>query len=213
MIRDKRRWAATMAAGIALAIPLTVPAAGQAAEAECPASFRVLHDDHIGKLSLPAGKYTITLLDADRLTCEKASRLFTRFLEDYDGNLPGPWKVRAKRSEFVRGKSGVGFRVTKGAPSGGGGGGGKHPAKGGRRCPSTFDVLHNDRIGDLRIPKGPYYLTRRTSNSPSCERIFKLFAKFLERPDGDIPGWRINAQKGQFVRNKSGGKGFRIKPA
>ncbi|MGZ5338982.1 MAG: hypothetical protein ACXWEE_05215, partial [Thermoleophilaceae bacterium] len=26
-------------------------------------------------------------------------------------------------------------------------------------CPGTFDVLHNDRIGGMQLPKGPYVVT------------------------------------------------------
>ncbi len=185
----------------------------RAASGECPNSFRVLHDDSIGKLKLPKGNYTITLLDKKKLTCTKAAHLFSRFLEDYDGNLPGKWRVKAKQAAFLKGNTGAGFTVKKGKPSGGGGGGGRHPDSGGKQCPDTFRVLHNDSIGELKFPAGSYYLTRLTTDSPSCARVTKLFAKFLQDYEGNVPGWRINVSKAQFTRKGSGGKGFRVKPA
>src|SRR5690625_5020891 len=53
----------------------------------CP-DFRVLHNDRIGAAVFPAGNYTITLED-ERLTCKSGGALLARFLEDFDGNLPG----------------------------------------------------------------------------------------------------------------------------
>jgi hypothetical protein len=203
------------AAAVIISFALIPAATASAKQLECSASFRVLHDDRVGKLQLPKGNYTITVYRKNRLSCERASKLFTRFLEDFDGKLPGKWKVRVKRSGFFKGNSGVGFTVERGTPSGGGGGGGggTHPANGGKRCPNTFRVLNNDRIGELRIPAGNYHLTRLTNDSPNCQRVAKLFAKFLEEDyAGKIPGWRVNVNRAKFIRNKSGGKGFRIKP-
>ena len=69
----------------------------------CP-GFRVLHNDRIGAAVFPAGNYTITLEDSS-LTCKSSAELFARFLEDYDGVLPTPWKVSAEgsgKASFVR---------------------------------------------------------------------------------------------------------------
>ena len=59
-----------------------------AARVQCPGTFRVLHNDHVGRMSLPAGRYQITILSSGRPSCTAASKLFTRFLEDFDGKLP-----------------------------------------------------------------------------------------------------------------------------
>ena len=40
----------------------------------------MLHNDQIGALQLPAGRYTITVLTEQTLTCDKASKLLARFL-------------------------------------------------------------------------------------------------------------------------------------
>src|ERR1700761_7311026 len=52
-----------------------------------------------------AGSYTITLEDKT-LTCKSGGELFARFLEDFDGRLPAPWKVAPEasgKSSFTRG--------------------------------------------------------------------------------------------------------------
>jgi hypothetical protein len=61
---------------------------GGASAATCP-SFRVLHNDRIGAASFPAGSYSMTTGTAASVSCAAASKLFTSFLEDYDGRLPG----------------------------------------------------------------------------------------------------------------------------
>lgn len=184
----------------------------QAATAVCPDTFHVLHDDRIGKLKLPEGHYTITLLRKNKLSCERASTLFTKFLEDYDGKLPGKWRVVKKSASFVKGNTGIGFSVKKGKKKGGGGG--KHPSNGGKRCAATFEVLHNDQIGKLKIRAGEYHITRLTRTSPKCKRAAKLFADFLEDVNGDLgPKWRLNVRRAAFIKRGTGGDGFRIKPA
>src|ERR1700761_4348184 len=70
----------------------------------CP-GFRVIHNDRIGPAVFPAGSYTITLEDKS-LTCKSGAELFARFLEDFDGRLPTPWKVAPEasgKSSFTRG--------------------------------------------------------------------------------------------------------------
>ena len=239
----------------ALAIP--AGAAAQGATATCPATFQVLHDDYVGKLSLPAGPYTITvrgglscasasdlfrqfledwdgklprpwvlnvvdghvhareqrrdrvlrearfqpqrrrwrrtppgqrsdlsvllpgaaqrphrqaqgappattaitILAVGRISCASASRLFAQFLQDFDGRLPRPWILDVQTGTFLRGSAHVGFRVKRASgkpvnPNGGG----THPSDG-TLCSATFRVLHNDRIGSLRLPRGPYRVT------------------------------------------------------
>lgn len=205
----KRPVALIISTGLALLALALLPSTSRAAIEVCPNSFHVLHDDRIGQLSLPKGHYRITLLKKNKpLTCDDAAFLFRKFLEDYDGKLQGRWRVVPKSATFKRGGSGVGFRVRRR-----GGGGGKHPAKGGKRCPNTFAVQHDDRIGKLRLKKGDYHYTRLNRTSPSCARIPTLFAKFLEDFDGNLPKpWRLNANRGAFIKKGSGGEGFRVKP-
>ena len=71
----------------------------------------VLHNDRIGKLRLPRGDYTITLLQLNKLTCQQASQNLTRFLSIPSGNLPDPWVLYPGSASFRRGAEGPGFRV------------------------------------------------------------------------------------------------------
>ena len=200
--------------GLVLAVSLLLGAgSARAAVKVCPDTFQVLHNDYVGKLSLPKGHYRITLLKPQKpLTCQDAALLFRKFLEDYDGKLQGRWRVVPRSATFLRGGSGVGFRVRRrGKPSGSGGG--KHPAHGGRRCPDTFTVENNDRIGKLKLKAGKYNYTRLTDSSPSCTRIPTLLAKFLEDFDGDLPrGWRLSVRRAAFLKKGTSGDGFSVKP-
>ncbi len=104
-----------------------------AARVKCAGTFRVLHNDHVGRMSLPAGRYQITILSSGTPSCAAASKLFTRFLEDFDGKLPNGYRISAAKRAFVK-SPGVGFAVKRnGGGGGGGGGGGRHP-KNGRFC-------------------------------------------------------------------------------
>jgi hypothetical protein len=205
----RRTIACLMVSLAAVAVSASQPPPARAAESTCPATFHVLHDDHVGKLSLPAGHYEITLLNAARLSCADASDLFRQFLERFTGKLPKPWRVIPAASEFRRGDSDVGFRVRRvGSPSGGGGGG-RHPQSG-RACPASFSVLHNDRIGRLRLPKGEYRITPLSAGRPGCSRASRLFARFLQDWDGRLPGrWRVHPATATFSKNPH--FGFRVK--
>jgi hypothetical protein len=178
----------------------------------CPGYFRVLHNDHIGRLSVPAGQYRITLLAAGRLSCSRASSLFSSFLQDFDGVLPRPWRLDLQTGTFSSNYN-VGFRVKMAVgpppsptPSG------RHPADG-TRCPGFFDVQHNDRIGSLRLPAGNYIVTTLRGGNVSCSEASDLFAQFLDLPTGNLPRpWVLNAQKGVFSQRGTR-NGFRVKPA
>jgi CubicO group peptidase (beta-lactamase class C family) len=198
-----------LAGALALAGLLATSSPAQAAELKCPATFHVLHDDRVGQLQLPAGHYEITLLNAERMSCSRASNLFREFLEDFDGNLPGRWRVIARRAEFRWANSQVGFRVHRVAHPSGGGGGGRHPATG-RACPAPFTVLHNDHIGRLSLPRGQYRITLLAQGRLSCQRASRLFARFLRDFDGNLPGrWRLDVATATFSRNHH--VGFRVK--
>lgn len=213
---SRSRWPAIFTAGVLSAIGLLAlgaasPPGALAAPAACP-TFEVLHNDHIGKLRLRAGDYTIRVGNQRRLSCESASDLFRQFLEDYDGTLPDSWRVQARRSRFVQRSSGDAFSVkpVRGGGGGSGGGGGQHPATG-RACPAPFSVLGNDQIGDLKLPKGRYRITLLAVGRLSCERASGIFARFLQDYTGDLPGiWRLDAKTATF--SKSAHYGFRVKP-
>jgi hypothetical protein len=189
-----------------------------AARVQCAGTFRVLHDDRIGRLALPRGSYRITILASGRPSCAQASALFTRFLEDYDGNLPGGWRVGVANSTFLR-APGVGFHVARVGGKGGGGGGEEmEEAGGGGRhghlfCPGTFRVLGNDRIGQLRLAKGPYWIVLLQRRGLACPQASRLFTRFLQDFDGILPPpWILEPHTATFRRSASG-PGFRVKPA
>jgi hypothetical protein len=201
----------------ALALATAAPPRAEAARVQCNGTFRVLHNDHIGRLSLPKGNYRITILASGRPTCAQASALFTRFLEDWDGKLPGGWRVGVADRVFVR-APGVGFHVAR--VGGGGeeaeeeesGGHGHHPSNG-AFCPGTFRVLNNDRIGPLQLQKGPYWIILLQRRGLSCKQASALFTRFLQDFDGNLPPpWVLEPQTASFLRSASG-VGFRVKPA
>lgn len=83
---SRRRLAATFLLALVAALAtLALSGAASASAASCP-SFKVLHDDRIGPASFPAGSYEVTVDPG--LSCQAASQLFARFLQDWDGNLP-----------------------------------------------------------------------------------------------------------------------------
>jgi hypothetical protein len=182
---------ALIAALAALALTATAPASG----AGCPV-FRVLHNDRIGPAGLPAGSYLIAVEPG--LSCQSASQLFTRFLEDYDGVLPKPWRVVAEgsgKASFTRGGP-PGFSVSR---SGGGEGGGNNEL--GKLCSGTYTVNANSKVGPLLFPKGRYLLYIPPKSAISCRRASVLFTRFLAAPGGTLPfPWRLKNQTATFYK-------------
>jgi len=206
--RIRRLLAPAALAGAVLLGALAAPAPAQT-PAACPSTFAVLHDDAIGALALPQGNYTITILDPSRLSCAEAADRFRQFLQDFDGVLPSPWTIDPATATFT-GAAGQGFSVA-GAAQPSGGGGGSHPATG-TRCPATFDVLHNDRIGALRLPRGAYSITLLSIGRLSCTQASARFTAFMQDYDGQLPGgWIVDPETGTFLRSAL--VGFRVKPA
>jgi len=184
---------------------------GASTPASCPGYFTVLHNDSIGSFKVPAGKYRLTLVDSSqRLTCKKAALNFKEFLQDFDGKLPFPWKIKKSSATFYKSTNPkLGFNINKAY------GPDPAPKPSGKyaRCPGTFQVQHNDRIGSLVLPKGPYYITVGTKVPLSCKSASSLFAQFLQRPDGTLPRpWKLNATKARF-RAGPGGAVFRVQQA
>jgi hypothetical protein len=201
----------------ALFVAMAAPSRADAARVQCPGTFRVLHDDSIGRLKLPRGSYRITILASGRPSCAQASRLFTRFLDDFDGVLPSPWRVGVANSTFVR-APGVGFHVRRIGGSGGGEGGGGTGGEGGgtanaNHCPGSFRVLHDDRVGRLPIPAGNYEIFLLQRSGLTCSQASRLFTRFLASPSGRLPApWVVQPQTASFRRGARG-IGFRIDPA
>lgn len=197
-------------AGMFLAIALLLGAGrshAQAAQASaaCP-TFRVLGNDRIGPAVLPKGTYSIKVFK--NFSCADASSHFTRFLQDYDGKLPSGWQVQAiskGKASFTRNGRRY-FSVSLGGSGGGGGGGGGggHNPSLGKLCPGSFQVLHNDRIGPLKFPKGGYKFYIPKGSKIGCNQASKLFAKFLDRPSGDLPNqWKIKGETATFYKKNS----------
>lgn len=211
----------TVSTGILLGLALLAmlamgkPAPAPAAEVACP-KFRVMHNDRIGKLNLPAGWYDVTLLNGAKLTCPQSSKLFAEFLQDWDGNLRPPWVVNVKRQEFTRGKgSDVGFRVKR-AGGGGNSGGGNNTGGGGTSasCPGYFTVLHKDRIGSFVVPRGPYRITLLNPKLMSCAQATARFKEFLLDFDGVLPRpWKLDAMSATFYKRTNREVGFNINRA
>jgi hypothetical protein len=70
------------------------------------------------------------------------------------------------------------------------------------RCPATFQVLHNDQIGAMKLPAGAYNVS---VTNLSCASASSLFAEFLSDYDGVLPfPWRTNPARKSFTNGASG---------
>jgi hypothetical protein len=176
----------------------------------CSKRFALKQNDRIGPLVMKKGLYIIDRLGPLAPSCATDATLLKQFLTDFDGILPGGWTLLPDDGTFVRGSVSYGFRVE---PTSGGGGGNRYPTKT-LRCSATFRVVHNDRIGALRFPAGPYWVSIYKGTGITCPQASKLFASFLQRSDGRLPApWVINVSTGSFRRGKSSPFGFVAKPA
>jgi len=197
---------------LALVAGLAVLAFGSSsavAKDSCP-GFKVLHDDRIGSAELPAGTYSV--IAAEDLGCEAASKLFTRFLQDWDGNLPRPWRVTGEGSgvaSFSRGGGMGGFTVRRT----GGSGGGTNPEIG-KLCPGTFTVNAGSDVGPLYFAKGQYLLYIPARSGITCRRASVLFTRFLAAPGGMLPSpWRVLTQTATFYKPANPTRSaFRVEP-
>lgn len=175
----------------------------------CPGYFRVLHNDRIGSFAIPKGRYRITLLSYAGVGCSRAARYLQAFLQDYNGVLPRPWLLDPGTATFSRGHRQVGFRIKPYVPDQGGGGGGRHPSGRESRCPATFRVLNDDRIGALRLKRGSYNVW---VTGLGCPRSSRLLAGFLQDVSGVLPSpWVLEASSATFKRGSSGNVSFRVK--
>jgi hypothetical protein len=205
----KRRLAVLTAALVAASAMLALSAA-PASASTCP-NFKVLHDDRIGVAVLPAGNYFLQTVEGN-LSCEDASRLFARFLRDWDGNLPKPWLVvshgTGKASFAHEGLPAIYVeRMSSGDNAAG------NPLVG-KLCPGTFTVDANSDVGPLSFPKGQYLLYIPTQSGITCRRASVLFTRFLASPGGLLPSpWRVNAQIATFFKSTNPVRSaFRVEP-
>ena len=77
-------------------------------------------------------------------------------------------------------------------------------------CSITFTVLHNDQSGSVKLPAGQYRITSSTLNCLTASNFFKTF---LNKYNGNIPGWKGTASgtgNGTYRRN-SNGTSFTVK--
>lgn len=214
-----KRFVAAFSLTLVAALSALTLSTTTASAATCP-SFRVLHDDRIGAASLPAGNYSVTTVEGSKgagLSCQEASKLFTRFLQDWDGNLPNDWRVKAEgtgKASFARKsilEKPLGFTVRR---IGGGGEGGINPELG-RLCSGTFTVNTSADVGPLFFPKGEYYLYVPAKSAITCRRASILFTRFLAAPEGQLPSpWRVKTQTATFYKpDHPARSAFRVDPA
>lgn len=208
-----KRTAAIVALALAAlltALALSMTAAPKASAATCP-SFKVLHNDRIGAAVLPAGNYTITT--AATLSCSQASALFARFLQDWDGNLPAPWRVvpnGSGKATFNKG-SAFGFSVARAGKEEEESG----PSPSGRLCAKPFTVNNAKQIGPLFFEEGQYLIYQPPRTLISCRRASVLFTRFLGQMGSRLPfPWRLMSQTATFYKPEHPVRSaFRVEPA
>jgi hypothetical protein len=216
----RRARAVALALGVLLAAVALLVAARPAGAAPAAAAtptpkacpgFRVLHNDRIGPAVFPAGSYTITLED-ESLTCKSGAELFARFLEDFDGRLPVPWKVAPEasgKSSFTRGAL-PGFSVE--LTGKGGEEGGTNPDLG-TLCPNTFTVNSSTVIRPLRFTKGKFLIYLPAGSSITCNQAVVLFQRFLGASPTLPPPWKLISQTATFYKPANPTRSaFRIEP-
>jgi hypothetical protein len=207
----RRLAAAFLPALVAVLAALALGGAASASAAGCP-SFKVLHDDRIGAVVLPAGSYEVTV--SAGLSCPASSKLFARFLSDWDGNLPKPWRATAEGSGKATFKGGsLSFSVRLVGGGGGTGGGGNTEI--GKLCPGTFTVNAGTDVGPLFFAKGQYLLYIPARSAISCRRSSILFTRFLAAPGGMLPSpWQVKTQTATFFKPAYPLRSaFRVEPA
>ncbi len=177
----------------------------------CPGTFSVLHNDRIGALPFPRGRYTITVLTGTAgLPCAQAASDFARFLQYPRGVLPTPWTTAATSSPaagaFFNDVPGDrSFRVDRVA--GGIAGGGD---SGATSC-GPFRVLHNDHIGSLRVPKGAHDITVPTGSVMTCAAASRQLVRFLAAEA--LPrAWALDPVTATFTQRRNPQIAFRLSP-
>jgi hypothetical protein len=164
------------------------PAHAAVAPQACRGAFTVLHNDRVARMAVPRGAYSVRVTG---VSCPGASKLIGRFLDDFDGVLPGGWTPAPAGVGFTNPSTGAAITLSPaGRPAGPG------------SCPGTFSVEHNDRIGSLSVPAGAYVI--RTRNL-SCGAAAQQFATFLYGDaSGRLPaGWTLDPSARRFSHGSS----------
>lgn len=187
-------------------------AAHAQAPTACPSTFDVPFPEQIGSYAVPAGSYRLTVLNAAALDCAGAGNAFRAFLNDWDGRLPAPWRLDTATATFFSGPAATFGFAYAGPPAGGGSAGGQYPTAG-VRCPNTFSVMHDDRIGSFTVAARPYTITLLSTSGLTCQQAAQRFGSFLQDFDGRLPApWKLDPQTATFTRG-TGAVGFRVAPA
>jgi hypothetical protein len=216
--RPSRAVLVALDALIAIVALALAGAAGPATAAPAPApktcpSFRVLHNDRIGAAVFPAGNYTIKLEDPS-VDCKAGGELFARFLEDFDGVLPAPWKVSPEgsgKAAFPRGSQ-PGFSVELTRKSEGEEEGATNPDLG-TLCRNPFTVNHTTTIRPLRFTKGQFLIYLPPGSRINCEQAVVLFQRFLGASPNLPSPWKLDKQTATFYKPASPSRSaFRIEP-
>ncbi len=77
------------------------------------------------------------------------------------------------------------------------------------RCPGTFQVLHDDKVGELALPAGSYDIT--TGGTLVCGEAARLLGTFLADWDGKLPlRWRLVAARREFIQGPKGPQSFTV---
>jgi hypothetical protein len=223
-ITPRRSRAAVIALGVLIAAIALAVAARPAAAAPAPKapaakgcpSFQVLHNDRIGAAVFPAGNYTINL-ESTTLDCKTGGELFARFLEDYDGVLPAPWKVTAEgsgKASFPRGNQpGFSVELTKKQTSGEIEKEGATNPDLGTLCRNPFTVNHTTTLRPLRFTKGQFLIYLPPGSTITCEGAVSLFQRFLGNSPNVPSPWKLTSQTATFYKPASPTRSaFRIEP-
>ena len=208
--------ALAVVAGPAAAAPMPATGPAPAAGAKTCPSFRVLHNDRIGAAVFPAGNYKINLEDAT-LDCKTGGELFARFLEDFDGVLPTPWKVAAEgsgKAAFLRGsQAGFSVELTKKQTSGEIEKEGATSPDLGTLCRNPFTVNHTTTLRPLRFTKGQFLIYLPAGSTITCEGAVSLFQRFLGNSPNVPSPWKLTSQTATFYKPASPTRSaFRIEP-
>ena len=79
----------------------------------CNGTFRVVHNDVINTLPVPAGNYKVTLLQPTGITCAQTTTYMQQFLAAAGNKLPKPWILHTSVPSFIKGKGGPGFKIKR----------------------------------------------------------------------------------------------------
>ncbi len=193
--------AALIAAFAATAATVTASPVAETAATRCPATFQVLHNDRIGAMSLPAGASYVTV---NNLTCAQASTLFAQFLQDYDGDLPSPWRGNARAKSFSNGRSSFSVKLAGKTPP-------APPTPGSVvTCPAAPSAS-STTTASARCRSRRASTSWRSGAASPAAGASSQFALFLDQPNGVDAPWSlsINRLTASFQDNMGGFAAYR----